>query len=69
MMIHSENGSILLEISTQILCMVLKKETLLIAEIQRYGCYWGFYKEAQFLTLLSYGLSKKVKKQMTGKWN
>jgi hypothetical protein len=49
--------------------MVLKKETLLIAEIQRYGCYWGFYKEDQFLTLLSYVLSKKVKKQTTGKWN
>ena len=41
--------------------MVLKKENLLIAEIQRYGCYWGFYKEAQFLTLLSWAEQESKK--------
>ena len=65
MMIHSENGSILIDLNSDIL--VIKNETLLIAEIHRYGCYLGFFNEDKFLTLLSYGLSKKVKKQTTGK--
>jgi hypothetical protein len=46
----------------------LKIETLLIVKFRGMGVT-GDFKDGQFLTLLSYGLSKKVKKQTTGKWS